>query len=338
MPEFSGPSHLTRRYSGPPYWLFLPWIGVLVYAFGEGLVALFHDSDYQITQLIFALALGIVPAWLLFLQHKFDQALVGRDRKALRPIRPPIAQRDDLSDEAIGIWLRMRRESIFFLKGSNAWCFVFLIEVAGIASYLYLGPPYRSPIINTLSVVGLAFLLAICAWAAFTMWQLLRLLWVIGGCDFKPPLLRLPHPATDTLFSYYSSLALAAVVGYALFAIALMQGPYPHGLITLGWLSALSLYPIVAAAGSVIQIHSLLRRAKQHQLDEVNKFVTAVAGASRAGFPSTDLDALNKAMSAQETVQALPEWPLSARSVLTLAAALVALLTQMIALWLALIR
>ena len=337
--ELQGFWHLTKDHFGPlPYWVVFPIIGVIVFGFGEGLVTFFRDNDFQIGQLIFALALGIVPMWLVFLRRTFDRVLVGDDDKALAPLLRPTFEDYGLPEQGIGIWLGIWRRHAFFLATPRARGFVVLVEVAGIASYLYLGPPYKSPIIDALSLVGLAFLLGICGRAAFTMGQLLRLLAEIGDCDFRPPFFRLPHPATDALLGYYSSLALVTVVGYALLTEALIQGPYPHRWITLGWLSTLALYPIVVTVWSVIQIRALLRRAKQHHLDAANQLVTKALEVAQTRSSSDDLEALNKAMTAQATVQALSEWPFSVRSGLAFAAALIALVTQAAAAWIVLTR
>lgn len=321
--------HLTWDSFGPvPYWIGYPLIGIIAALLGELLVTILHENDYPICQAILALSLGLVPGFLVFLRRRYDRWLVGSNGMALDPIQPPDGFKSRKK------WLAMWRRHIFHMETRTAWGFAILVAALGMASYVWLRPQYRSPLFDALTVAGMTVLLLIWGKGGFTLWQLLRFLREVEKCDFEPPFFRIPHPATDALLRYYAALALGVDTGYGLLAVALICGPDPLHPAAIFWLSILASYPIVVTIWSILQIHALLRRAKQQHLEAANALVKgALKATGRTPLTMTKLEAVSKAMKTQATIQAVSDWPFSARTALSLTVAVISVLTQAAAFW-----
>ena len=310
-------------------------------------LTLLREQGFQVTELILALSVGLVPGFLVFLRRRYDRWLIGTDGTVLAAIHLPAsdvpARQNELaatqlptsdvpaSQNELAAW----RRHAFYVKTGRAWAFALFVAALGMLSYLWLGPPYRTPFLDALSVAGMTVLLLVWGRGGFTLWQLLRFLREVEKCEFNPPFFRIPHPATDALLRYYSALALGVDTGYGLLAVALVCGPYPLRWPTIIILSILAAYPIVVTIWSVLQIHGLIRRAKQHHLDEANGLVkSAFDAARRPPITVPKLKALQRAMATQEVIQAVPDWPFSARAALALGVAAMTVLTQAGAFWL----
>jgi hypothetical protein len=307
-----------------PYWVALPAIGMIVLVGGEATIAALGDRDFQLTQAIFALGLGVGPALLIFLSHAFSSTLGGEGTDSLASVLWPSgdAHDSDHARQAFGDWLSKRQGHIFGLQTPRAKAIVVGIEAGGIATLIWSGPPFHSPLLNVGCVVLFSALLWFCGQAAFTFAQLLRLLTDIGSREVYVPFSRLPHPALSGLQRYYSGLALLTVLGYIALVAAVWDGPYGLSVQMIGWLTVLAFFPVAMTTWSFLQIHALLRRAKQHHLDQANGLVIATLGSAQGSGQALDLEAVQKALAVQESIQRLPEWPVTLSSTLAFAAAL----------------
>jgi hypothetical protein len=313
-----------------PYWVLLPSVGLIVFLLGEATVAALGDHDFRATQAIFAMGLGIGPALLIFLSHTFDSTLVGEGTDSLGSVLWPSGDERDSSqaDQEFGDWLAVWQRHIFGLQTRRARMIVLFVEMAGLGTLVWSGLPFRSPILNAGCLVLFGALLWLCGQAAFTFAQLLRLLTDIGCREVYVPFSRIPHPAVSALQRYFSWLALLTVLGYIVLAVAVGEGPYGLSGPMIAWLSILAVFPIAATAWSFIQIHALLRRAKQHHLDEANTLVVATLRSALKTGHASDLEAVQKALAVQESIQRLSEWPFALSSTLAFAAALAAAAAQ----------
>jgi hypothetical protein len=313
-----------------PYWVLLPMIGVAVFAIGESALAALGDRDYPVTQAIFAIGLGVGPALLILLSHSFDSTLGGEGTDSLACVLWPAGDDRDAEDarRAFGDWLAMWQRHIFGLQTKKAWATVVGVEILGMSTLLASGLPFRSALANGGCIVLFAALLWLAGQAAFTFAQLLRFLTDIGSREVYVPFSRIPHPALSALLRYYSGLALLTVVGYGVLAIAVWEGPYGLSVPMLAWVSVLAAFPIAMTTWSFMQTHALLRRAKQHHLDEANALVMTTLGRAKGTGLSADLEAVQKALAVQDSVQRLSEWPFAPSAAVAFAAALAAGIAQ----------
>lgn len=344
--EREGPEALESRVPHPyerlvpsisllPYWVLLPAMGLVVFLGGEVTVSAFGDRDFRITQAIFAIGLGIGPALLIFLSHTFDSTLAGEGTNSLASV---LWRFEDEGDQGLGQkefadWLAMWQRHIFGLQTRRARVSVLFVEVAGLGTLLWSGLPFESPLLNAGCLVLFAALLWLCGHAAFTFAQLLRLLSDIGCREVYVPFSRIPHPALSALQRYYSWLALLTVLGYVVLALAISEGPYGLSVAMISWLSVLAFFPIAGTTWSFVQIHALLRRAKQHHLDEANALVVASLRTAKKTGRASDLEAVQKALAVQDDIRRLSEWPFALSSTLAFAAALSAVAAQATIAW-----
>jgi len=319
-----------------PYWILLPALGLGVFIFGEAALTALDDRDFRTTQAIFAIGIGVGPALLIFLSHWFDSTLRGDGTDSLASVLwHPCDGHAQTHKEAFENWLSRWQRHTFGLKTRRARLIVCCVEAAGIATLAWSGLPFQSPIANAGCVVQYALLLWFSGQAAFTMVQLLRLLTALGSRQVHVPFSRLPHPAFSALSRYYSWLALLNVLGYGALAVALWQGPYGLSVPMLVWLTVLAVLPVTMTTWSFVQIHTLLRRAKQHHLDEANALVVTAMNTAGTGR-AADLEAVQNALAIQTHVQGLSEWPFGLSSTVAFAASLVPAVTQIavaLAMW-----
>ena len=343
-PADRGPAKAARRLTRfrlrlrrPAYWVALPLLSALIFVCGEAVVALLKDNDFRATQAVFALGLGLGPATLIYLAHTFESTLGGDGTDSLASVLWPPGG-EGHAGEAFDTWRWRWQRYTFGLRTGKAKIMVLLITAAGVATLVYSGLPFHSPVLNVACLILFTALLLLCGRAAFTFLQLLRFLTDIGRRDVYAPFFRLPHPAISALLRYYSWLALMTVAGYVVLVVAVWTGPYGPSLLMLLWLSVLAAYPIAMVCWSVIQIHRLMQRAKQHHLDDASRLVAeALTGAQISGSLKR-VGALREAMTVQERLQQVSDWPFSAASGTAFAASVATVLGQIWAFWIALPR
>jgi hypothetical protein len=94
------------------------------------------------------------------------------------------------------------------------------------------------------------------------------------------------------------------------------------------WLFILAGFPIMAVVWSFFWVHTLLRQAKQHSLDDANDLVQAALNNSKRQKTPSAFEAVGKALDVQESVQHLPEWPYAPSSIVAVSATLAAAAAQ----------
>lgn len=321
----------ASKLSRVPYWLLWPAVGLVVYFVGEGVVITLRERDYPVMHLVFSAGLGIGPAILIFLAHDLASALGcgGGDGLAGVLVPPSIGGRTPSDQPVFSSWMADKQLHIFGVRTKKAAFFVFGIWVAGVATLFVSGAPVRYPPVAVAGVVLFGVLMALGAHAALTFLQLFRLLTDLGRCDVASGFSASRDIAFGALLGFYARLALMSMGGYAILALAIGQGPYGYSPWMVAWLTGLALIPLSISSWSFVQLHAVLRRAKQNDLMKADGLVEQAFDAANLASSSGDLQALSRALKVQARVQRSPEWPFDLGAVITLIASVAIGATQL---------
>jgi len=286
-----------------PFWIF--WIGMGVIAFINSEVIVYaYDEDglmpFFLLRLILAIDFAGFPITIVLLSRGFVRTM-----QAVSPI-----MWDDASD--FESWLEKRQKRIFTLQSRYSKVTAFLIGISVTTSFVLSGIPLQNPVSIVYFLIAGTLFTFIGGQTAYIILDLLVTLAELVKRDIRVPFFRIPHPAITRLQNYYASVALIMTAGYLSLVIAGWQSPY--GLFNasvIAWLSILAFFPLTLFILSILQIHLLVSKIKDAQLDMANKLVQNLVQRAGNNLDVKTYEQLEKAMTIQSMVQDMPEWPIS---------------------------
>jgi hypothetical protein len=314
-----------------PYWVWLTAYGVVVFILGHIAARAVGENEYLASQAAFTVGASLITVALVLFSHAFDGWLDGPAAQYI-PIlldsrsntHEGAGRRPELFHRRFNGW----RFRIFGIGDKNALILVVgLVVVAGLTTVVLSGLPFRALWLNAVALLLFAGVLAIGGHAAFVVIQLLRMLTELGSVSISVPFGRIPHPTLDALLRYVAWAAVCTLVGYGVLLAAVVGGPYGLSVPMASWLTALLLFPLAMVGWSALQVHRLLRRLKDLHLDTANGLVQRALTGARSRPGATELEAVERALALQKSVQHVPTWPF----VPSAAVAAIAVLTSAVA-------
>jgi len=290
-----------------PYWLFWMLVGVLAFVSSEIIIRAYNEKrllPFLLLRSIISVAWAGFPITLTWLSHRFYDTI----RFASDVFWSDAAEFEE--------WLERRHRRIFTFQSGASKLIALLIGISVTVTYSIGGLPLENPLPKFFFVITGTLLSIMGGHTAYIIIDLLATLVELVRRDVQIPFFRLPHPAITGLQNYYSVAALIMTAGYSSLVIAGWQSPY--GLsnpAVITWLSILAFFPLALFILSSFQIHLLMSKVKESQLEMVNEQVQSLFRKVSSKTGAKTYDQLEKAMAIQTKIQNLPEWPLSFASI-----------------------
>lgn len=290
-----------------PYWMFWIFIGVLAFSSSEAIIRAFDEKRFLpfiALRIIMSIVWAGFPIILTWMSHNFFNAMHYASDVFWK------------NTVEFTEWLEERQIRIFTFRSGYSKLIAVFIGISVTLTYSLNGMPLQNtlPIIYFLTTGTILAIMG--GQTAYVVIDLLVTLAELIKKDAQIPFFRLPHPAITRVQNYYATAALFSTAGYISLVVAGMQSPYGlfhPGVIT--WLSVLAFFPLALFVLSSYQIHVLMVRIKQSQLEMVNDQIQKLflLNSRKSGIKT--YDQLEKAMNIQTKIQSMPEWPLSLTSI-----------------------
>lgn len=306
-------------FSKMPYWIYWPFIGVLLFAMGEVLFLVFNETHYIVSRVIACFAFAVLPMINIWLFRSFKKVVFDLSQAVL-------ADKDSTEN-----WLKERELRIFTLRHPMAKFVTGLIAVAGLVTVIALGLAFKSQLVNVTSIGLFAILLWFCGQTLYISFDLLSTLRDLVTQPIEAPFYLIPNPAILNLQSYYSAASLMTIFLYVILFVAIWQGPYGLNISMLVWISLLAIYPITIFVLSFIQIRSLSKKIKYSYIQLINGEIQKILNHLLKNKSSDDVERLAKYMELQNIVAKIKDSPIRIGDALTFLLALLAIINQILA-------
>jgi len=290
-----------------PYWVFWIGIGILAFSSSEIIVRAYNEKGFLpflALRCIMSIVWAGFPITLTWLSHGFFDTM----RFASDIFWSDAAEFED--------WLERRQKRIFTFQSGFSKLIALIVGISVTATYSLGGLPLHNTLPIIYFVITGTLLSIMGGQTVYIIFDLLATLAELTRKDAHIPFFRIPHPAITRLQNYYAVAALIMTAGYISLIVAGWQSPYGlfnPGVIT--WLSILAFFPLALFILSSYQIHLLMSKIKQSQLEMVNKQIQSLFQKNARKSGTKTYDQLEKAMTIQTKIQSLPEWPLSFASI-----------------------
>lgn len=305
-------------FSKMPYWIFWPFIGVLIFALSEVLFRVFNETYYIVSRVIACFAFAVLPTISIWLFRSFKKVVFDLSQGVL-------ADKDSTEN-----WLKERELRIFTLRHPMAKFVTVLIVVAGLVTVIALGLAFKSQLVNVLSIVFFTILLSYCGQTLYISFDLFSTLRDLVTRPIEAPFYLIPNPAILNLQSYYSTASLMAFFLYVIMFVGIWQGPYGLSISMLVWISLLAIYPITMFVLSFIQIRSFSKKIKYSYIQLINGEIQKIFNHLLKNKSSNDVERLAKYMELQNSVAKIKDLPIRIGDVLTFLLALLAIINQIL--------
>ena len=239
---------------GMPHWAFWIIVAIVSFVSGEVLLSLFGERRFLTTRLLFAIGYATYPTVVTWAHSAFASAMQGMSSVLWRE-----------NCEFIS-WLGATQQRVFTLRSSAAKAVVFAVTAAAIITTVIVGLPFRSALLNSLSLMMLTPFLMICSQISYLLADLLLTLRHVVRRDADVQFYQVPHPAITNLQGYFASLAVLVTIAYGLLVLAAWNGPYGLSPVMLVWLSVLAFFPFSMFTWSSYQIHILMHQVREKNL------------------------------------------------------------------------
>jgi hypothetical protein len=300
------------------YWFYWIIVGLLCFAFSEIMARSFGMAEeYFLWDRILAVfAIATIPTFNIWARSNFIRAMAALSN-LLRP-----------GDEPFEQWLERQEARAFTLKSWYARFFIGTMTTLGLFTVLTLGLPFKSWVLNAIAVVGFGWFLTMCAQTVYTSFYLLITLGQFVRGPLHAPFYMMFHPAISILQNYFMTSAFTISILYAGLVAGVWQGPYGFNAVLVLWLSAVAFYPISLFSISLFQVHILLQRGKQKDIEAIGEKIQTAFQSLKSAQSLEDIERLEKLMTLQEKVNNMREWSFDVVTAITLIAALTATLVQ----------
>jgi hypothetical protein len=307
---------LTRRVHYIPYWIA---VGAVLFAIEQVLIRALGESGFFWVRLLVAYGglCGIVIT-LIYMSRSF-RAMMS---ELASVIEPPVAD--------YGLWVEHKTQEIFSFTHWAARLMSALFVVGVTSTILLAVLPFRSSALNAVWIIGWQPFLIVSGHAAYSIIAGLDFLTQIVRYPVKVPFYRPNHPAIQSLSAFYSRAALVVLVFYIGLIAAVWTNPYGFTAPAVAWILVTGFLPLSLFLWSFFQIHGLLRRIKQINLDTVNQQVQVTLTLLQTTPSKENAEALAQIMDIQKKVEQEPEWPFTLEEIFTLIATAVAPISQIV--------